>query len=901
MLAGIKLKLTGKIVTLSLGVIAFIFYFILINLIINTAVNSLVNKGNISSDYNFVEQLELSSRDLMLNFRAFAGRVSQSKSYTQKSISKYASDDVIIVGIDEKSLSDIGKWPFKRSIHKRFTDYFTDSKYRENTLFFDIFFVEPDRVNPEDDFLLSESFKRNGRVVLDYLGVDSISSSDAQNADNKDKVDAYIGKFGKLSNVSGNLKMVPSFSQLSFPLKPYLDSIEATGGANSIVDNDKILRRYPMVLKYINNIDSSFVSIKENEFYDTLYFRNIKIERNDVTKTFEIKRYLEPIFEQSKSPLKDRRSITKSDIDGFKAKIDKFNNDIGVEINRARGWIKENNDSVISEVNRYLEKSNLDNEIKSQIKYVLNDGSNYFIIDDILLEILTNFEALKASDSSFIDEYKFFKKMCDKNYRMEKNSFSMFLGNESVKLSLYDIIALNKTYYFDNILMQREYYVPSITTVLASRYFHIPLENVEVTYGESVVFKSPMRRGEDGKLKVFSDVVVPIDEKGNMIVNYAGKASSTDDNASSTFITCSYSDIASGKKKILTDNKIIFVGAYSNGMADDFFQTPFKTMFGIEVIANSVNTVIKNNFVVILNSGIYILILLALAVLFAYISSLKNILRAFLYSVLALLLYFGLAFLVFVNFSVVLEVVKVILLFVITIIFVMIYRIVTEQRQKREIKKIFSKYVNSRVVEELLKHPPELGGQDMDITVQFSDIRGFTSLSESLAPQELVKILNRYLTIMSDIILEENGTLDKYIGDAIMCFWGAPQPLQNHAEYACRAALRQIEALKKLNLELPEGKKISIGIGLNSGIMTAGNVGSQGFMNYTIMGDNVNLGSRLEGTNKEYGTSIIISESTYEAVKGKFIARELDNIRVKGKTLPIKIYELLDFRQEEIK
>src|SRR4030043_1899599 len=126
---------------------------------------------------------------------------------------------------------------------------------------------------------------------------------------------------------------------------------------------------------------------------------------------------------------------------------------------------------------------------------------------------------------------------------------------------------------------------------------------------------------------------------------------------------------------------------------------------------------------------------------------------------------------------------------------------------------------------------------------------------------------------MTEIILKYNGTLDKYIGDEIMCFWGAPKPQDNHAELACRAALEQIKKLKELNKNWSESMKINIGIGINSGIMTVGNVGSEGRMNYTVIGDNVNLGARLEGVNKTFGTNIIISESTYLLVKDKFNIR----------------------------
>jgi adenylate cyclase len=218
----------------------------------------------------------------------------------------------------------------------------------------------------------------------------------------------------------------------------------------------------------------------------------------------------------------------------------------------------------------------------------------------------------------------------------------------------------------------------------------------------------------------------------------------------------------------------------------------------------------------------------------------------------------------------------------------------TEERDKRQIKEMFGKYVSPKVVDQILEHPPELGGVDKELTVFFSDIRGFTTLSESMTPQELVNHLNQYLTAMTDVILGYDGTLDKYVGDEIMCFWGAPVPQEEHAILACKCALKQMAVLAELNTRWPPERRIDIGIGINSGIMTVGNMGSLGRMNYTLTGDNVNLGARLEGTNKEYKTHIILSEYTYALVKERVIARELDNIRVKGKNRPVLIYELID-------
>jgi class 3 adenylate cyclase/CHASE2 domain-containing sensor protein len=225
------------------------------------------------------------------------------------------------------------------------------------------------------------------------------------------------------------------------------------------------------------------------------------------------------------------------------------------------------------------------------------------------------------------------------------------------------------------------------------------------------------------------------------------------------------------------------------------------------------------------------------------------------------------------------------------------YKYFTEERKKRELKGTFEKYVSPAIVAEVLSDPEniELGGKKMELTVMFSDVRGFTTISEKLDPRQLSDLLNSYLTPMTDLVFKNKGTLDKYMGDAIMAFWGAPIHFEDHAQHAARCALQMIEKLKLLQAEyrakgFPE---IDIGIGLNTGEMSVGNMGSETVRSYTVMGDSVNLGSRLEGINKEYHTHIIISEFTQRALKDKFVTREVDWVRVKGKAQPVRIFELI--------
>ena len=184
----------------------------------------------------------------------------------------------------------------------------------------------------------------------------------------------------------------------------------------------------------------------------------------------------------------------------------------------------------------------------------------------------------------------------------------------------------------------------------------------------------------------------------------------------------------------------------------------------------------------------------------------------------------------------------------------------------------------------------------------FSDIAGFTTFSEKLPPEELVLVLNEYLSAMTEIVFKNDGTLDKYEGDAVMAFWGAPVELDNNALHACNAALEMQEKLVEIREKWrSEGKPdVHVRIGLNTGEMVVGNMGGTGKFDYTVIGDSVNLGSRLEGANKQYGTYVMVSERTQELVRDYFEFRELDLLIVKGKTLPIKVFELLGRKDNSV-
>jgi adenylate cyclase len=220
-----------------------------------------------------------------------------------------------------------------------------------------------------------------------------------------------------------------------------------------------------------------------------------------------------------------------------------------------------------------------------------------------------------------------------------------------------------------------------------------------------------------------------------------------------------------------------------------------------------------------------------------------------------------------------------------------------ESKTKRQFSELFGQYVPPELVDEMAKNPEgySMAGRKEELTVLFSDIRGFTTISEGLQPDQLAALMNEYLGAMTEVVRKQRGTLDKYIGDAIMAFWGAPVVDPEHARHAVLTAMEMQIALKQLNehLQAKGWPELKIGIGINTGPMTVGDMGSPVRKAYTVMGDAVNLGSRLEGITKQYGVGIIVSDGTREKLGNGFVLRELDRVRVKGKAEPVGIFEPL--------
>ena len=417
---------------------------------------------------------------------------------------------------------------------------------------------------------------------------------------------------------------------------------------------------------------------------------------------------------------------------------------------------------------------------------------------------------------------------------------------------------------------------------------------------------------EDDNFFYLGENVIPKATPETMSINYAGPAK--------TFDTYSFSNILDDMDFDLgleedTDifemhlmwetfkDKIVFIGSSADELQDTKF-TPFfnydgiqRKMPGVEVHANALNTILTGNYLKHFPGWAAIILITFFAFLIGLTVVRIKPVKAGIVTLFVIVLYVVITYYGFARFNHILPMIAPLLAISFSYFGNTAYLYATEQKEKQRYRKIFQQYVSKSVVGEMLDSGkfPSFGGERKELTVLFSDIRSFTNFSEQYPPEEVVHRLSDYLTEMTQIVINQRGTLDKYVGDEIMAVFGAPMFYKKHAESACIAAVQMIKALKKKQQKYAkEGDSyFNIGVGINTGAMVVGNLGSQQLFDYTVIGDAVNLGARLEGVNKFYGTHIIISDSAKQAAGKKIVTRELDTIQVKGKDEPIRIYELL--------
>jgi adenylate cyclase len=345
-------------------------------------------------------------------------------------------------------------------------------------------------------------------------------------------------------------------------------------------------------------------------------------------------------------------------------------------------------------------------------------------------------------------------------------------------------------------------------------------------------------------------------------------------------------------------DKLVFIGTSASGLSDTF-ETPFSLgrMPGAQIHAAMADDVLSNRFMAPVRATMRLATVVGAGLAVGVIAALVPAWWA-LAATMTLGAILGAAATRFFAQGVWLNVTQPFLSASVALFGGVAYQYLVEGREKRRMKKLFGQYVSKDVYEQLVANPAlaRLGGQRREMTVLFSDIRGFTTVSEGGQPEAIVGMLNEYFTRMVELVFRHQGTIDKFVGDMVMALFGAPLDDPQHADHAVETALDMIEELRRLNARWAgEGRfsGLDIGIGINTGPMIAGNIGSDRIMSYTVIGDSVNLGARLESLNKDYGTRIIISEATRAQLTRRYRLRPLGDVVVKGKTQPVAIFEVV--------
>ncbi len=380
--------------------------------------------------------------------------------------------------------------------------------------------------------------------------------------------------------------------------------------------------------------------------------------------------------------------------------------------------------------------------------------------------------------------------------------------------------------------------------------------------------------------------------KNQLFINFAYSATAD------SYKTYSYADVLSGKvPPSAFQGKIVLVG----GTAAALFDTkaiPFASIYyGVLIHANIIDNLISGNYMREAPSEITLLYVIVLGLLFGLVLPRLSPVRQFVVFLIVVGGGVATAIYMFALRNTIWPMVAPLLTAVSCYGGVVFHRLIVEEREKRKIKGSFKQYLSPKIIDVLTKDPSKLrlGGEEREVSIFFLDIAGFTTMSETLKPTQLVEVMNHCLTEFSNIILKHDGLINKYIGDCVMAFWNAPADQPLHATQACLAALECIRVLPDINRKLQEKGLPSIDcrIGVNTGVAVVGNMGSHEKFDYTAMGDPVNLASRLEGANKQYHTRIMISDATFEKAREEIEARDLDLIRVKGKKEPRKVFEVL--------
>lgn len=746
---------------------------------------------------------------------------------------KQRESKVALLAIDEKSVEKFGRWPWSRTIIADTIEKIFE--YDARVLAFDVIFSEPDNNQAVISLNKLKSQNNLSQQQLDFV------NKELFNANSDNRLSQAIAKH------SDRIIMGTYFDNLLVNLDPYQHA--CAGVAYSLTNEGGFLDNEEIPIAVLDEV--------ETELPETL------IE------------FMEEKFEEIAEEVSKSKKWEK-DNDRLQAIREE-------QTFYCAHWLFEGKDKYLDDLKAYWPEIMEEEEIEEDFETWKTD-----FIDTVAQNQIELSGRLWMNLGMFSNNTKhtaYFNAFQDPDGTIRKNHLIYRYGNTYIPAMGLKAVMVAKNYGL-MVNVERNPY----------DYYLKGVREMSFTDEEG----SPITK-------------IPVDFEGALPINYAGPQkmfaylsvaelfSDSEDMIIEQRIGKRIQEVKVNKAEFIKD-RIFLVGATATGIYD-LRVTPFEENFpGPETHVNIIDNLLREDFLrtskdeppYVLGAMLVTGILMSFAI--SHLGALSGLL-------ISLSLLFGTTFADFYYLfsqGIVITIILPLVLFALLYVALTFYKYLTEERKKKELKGTFQKYVSPAIVDEVLKHPEniELGGRKERMTVLFSDIRGFTTISEQLDPQALSDLLNSYLTPMTDLVFENKGTLDKYMGDAVMAFFGAPISYPTHAKMGVKCALEMLEKLSELQKMYKEQglPDIDVGIGLNTGEMSVGNMGSETVRSYTVMGDAVNLGARLEGINKQYGTRIIISEFTYQDVKDDFICREIDWVKVKGKLEPVKIYEVVGFK-----
>ncbi|MCK5180725.1 MAG: adenylate/guanylate cyclase domain-containing protein, partial [Candidatus Omnitrophica bacterium] len=801
---------------------------------------------------------------------------------------------ILFVEMDEEAINNLGRWPWPRSVFAHIIDTLDSLGARQ--IIFDVTFSQPTQTIVDKE--AAEHIFQGKEQINNYI------TDEAGMIKGKDTIDQAQALW-TLEQIRDNFLTFTNAAEQKLQ--------------SALIDNDQVLS-----VSFANSrsfIGYSFEVISEEA--DLRKDRAYLKVKKDIDNWAH--GHMENSFDNLPSSLKQNPHFSKHELQGIflRAKL-RFliQKDIEISLDKTAEALHVEPKEIKS--NFYLVKHQLvEDKILSAL--VKNPRSKF-------VDMIYQFEIFDPQTQEFFKEvWTKVKKEFEAKAKFGKPLFKEqeFLKAKNMEAPIEKFIEvvtgggfLNGIPHQDGILR----FVPLFIKYKGRLFPHIAVASILNLYKPKKISFDPGKyfilhqANVDGNIK---DVHIPIGRQGTTFINWAGRwqdtfrhisgsdiyrlfflretvASEKEDSDKTIKLTKQLQEKEMALKKEV-QGSLCIIGLTAAG-THDFNPIPYESTYPmVGTHGNVLNSILTGQFITQAPRPVNLTILLVLAVVIGLSLPFLSSINGLFFTVIILTGTFFISLHWF-NQGVWLNLASPCLLPLFAYLGITSYKFSTEEKSKREIKNAFSKYVSPDVIEEIIRDPSKLrlGGNRRELSVLFSDIRGFTNYSEKRDPEEIVSILNEYLDAMTKVIVEHKGTLDKYVGDEIMAVFGAPhfEPPEMNAQSAVICALKMLERLKALHEKWnSEGlEPLDIGIGINTGEMVVGNMGSELRMDYTVIGDAVNLGARVEALTRQFNVHLIITEATYKYVKDLIEARPLESVKVKGKEIPVMIHEVLGLK-----